>query len=249
MAEVGIASALIAARARLGWSREALAYHSGVSAAAIAQIESGRRKDVRLSSLSMLADALGVTIDYLARGATSATRPLLDHRALLYGSDDDLLLETIPYLLDGVERGEFVFVVTTSANVVLIRAALGTHADAVEFGDASAWYGSPLQALAAFREVREERCRAGAPWVRILGEPAWAGWSQSVQKAWIRCEATVNLELTSAPLTILCAYDERSAPRRLLADARRTHPTLQSGGDVQPSSDFCDPAEMLIGTA
>lgn len=249
MAEVGIASSLMAARARLGWSREALAYHSGMSAAAIAQIESGRRKEVRLSSLSMLADALGVTIDYLVRGAAADTRPLLDHRVLLYGSDEELLLGTVPYLLEGIERGEFVFVVTTSANIALLRDALGTDADPVEFADASTWYASPLQTLAAFREVREERCKAGAPWARILGEPAWAGWSRSGQKAWIRSEAALNLALTSAPVTILCAYDTRSTPRRVLVDVRRTHPTLQSGGDVQPSPDFCDPAEMLIGTA
>ena len=54
-----IGESLKAARERLGWSREALAYHSGVSWSAIAQIESGRRKDVRLSSLSALAEALG----------------------------------------------------------------------------------------------------------------------------------------------------------------------------------------------
>ena len=54
-----IAATLKTARDRLGWSREALAYHSGVSWSAISQIESGRRKDVRLTSLSALADALG----------------------------------------------------------------------------------------------------------------------------------------------------------------------------------------------
>jgi transcriptional regulator with XRE-family HTH domain len=248
MAEVGIASSLMAARARRGWSREALAYHSGVSGAAIAQIESGRRKDVRLSSLSMLADALGVTIDYLVRGAAE-TRPLLDHRVLLYGSEEELLLGAVPYLLEGIERGEFVLVVTTRANIALLRDALGTHADPVEFADASEWYSSPLQTLAAFREVREERCKAGAPWFRMLGEPPWAGWSRAGQKAWFRCEAAVNLTLASAPETILCAYDTRSTPRRVIFDARRTHPTLQSGNDTSPSPEFCDPAEMLIGIA
>ena len=69
MAEMVMASSLMAARTRLGRSREALAYHSGVSASAIVHRASGRRKDVRLSSLSLLADA---TID-LARGAAAAS--------------------------------------------------------------------------------------------------------------------------------------------------------------------------------
>ena len=63
----GQTQALRAARARAGWSRETLAHHSGVSWSAIAQIESGRRRDVRLSSLSALADALGVSVDELFR--------------------------------------------------------------------------------------------------------------------------------------------------------------------------------------
>jgi DNA-binding XRE family transcriptional regulator len=64
--EPSIAAALRRLRAEHGWSREDLAVHSGVSQAAIAQIETGRRIDVRLRSLVALADALGVSIDELA---------------------------------------------------------------------------------------------------------------------------------------------------------------------------------------
>lgn len=54
-----VGAALRLARVRVGWSREALAYHSGMSGAAIAQIESGRRQDIRLSTLAALAGAWG----------------------------------------------------------------------------------------------------------------------------------------------------------------------------------------------
>ena len=53
------------ARERVGWSREALAYHSGLSGAAIAQIESGRRREVRVTTLLALSRALEVSVDYL----------------------------------------------------------------------------------------------------------------------------------------------------------------------------------------
>ena len=71
---------LKAARGRLGWSRETLAHHSGVSWSAIAQIQSGRRKDVRLRSLSALAKALGVSVDYRIGAATATAPQLLEHR-------------------------------------------------------------------------------------------------------------------------------------------------------------------------
>jgi DNA-binding XRE family transcriptional regulator len=64
--EPSIAAVLRRTREERGWSREELAVHSGVSHAAIAQIESGRRVDVRLRSLVALADALGVSLDELA---------------------------------------------------------------------------------------------------------------------------------------------------------------------------------------
>jgi transcriptional regulator with XRE-family HTH domain len=71
---------LRAARERRGWSREVLAVQSGVSWSAIAQMESGRRKDVRLSTLTALSDALGVTVDYLAGRGGKPRHALFDHR-------------------------------------------------------------------------------------------------------------------------------------------------------------------------
>ncbi len=108
-----IGTSLKAARERAGWSRETLAHHSGVSWSAIAQIESGRRKDVRSSTLSALAEALGVSVDYLIGSATATAPRLLEHRLLTYGSDEEYLAVAIPFLADGVERSDPLLVVTT----------------------------------------------------------------------------------------------------------------------------------------
>jgi hypothetical protein len=40
-----------------------------------------------------------------------------------------------------------------------------------------------------------------------------------------------------------------SAPRRVLADAWRTRPRLQSGGNADPSAAFCDPVDVLLENA
>src|SRR5688572_21886214 len=111
-----IGNTLKAARGRLGWSRETLAHHSGVSWSAITQIESGRRRDVRSSSLAALADALGVSVDYLI-GTVAATTPQpFDHRLLIYRSDEDFLEAAIPFLSEGMEESsQYLLAVTTDA--------------------------------------------------------------------------------------------------------------------------------------
>jgi DNA-binding Xre family transcriptional regulator len=61
----GIGPILQRLREEKEWSREALAYHSGMSFAAIEQLETGRRQDPRLSTLIALARALGCRLDDL----------------------------------------------------------------------------------------------------------------------------------------------------------------------------------------
>src|SRR6202035_1380350 len=122
LSRVGVS--LKSARERAGWSREALAYRSGLSWAAIAQIESGRRREVRLSSLAALAGALGVSVDYLIGSDAAMESSVFEHLVLGYSSDQEFLAATFPFLAGGVERAEAVLAVTTHPNIALLRDAL-----------------------------------------------------------------------------------------------------------------------------
>ncbi len=241
-----IGRSLRAARERRGWSREALAYHAGVSWAAITQIESGRRIDVRLSSLVALARALGVGIDQLVR--TSEARPPdpLEHRALVYGSDEELVAELVPFLLEGVQRGEDPLVVITPARIRQLRDALGDAAEGVRFEDAAPWYSSPLATLDRYREYLDDRLAAGCLWLRIVGEPVWEGRSPAERREWTRYESLVNLSFASAPATLVCPYDRRTAPRAIVAHAERTHPELIAGGGATANARYETPESYLI---
>jgi|RhiMetdeSRZDD1v2_1073273.scaffolds.fasta_scaffold3795095_1 transcriptional regulator with XRE-family HTH domain len=55
-------------RERAGLSQHELARLSGVSRSAIAGVETGDRGDLSLANTIRIADALGITIDALARG-------------------------------------------------------------------------------------------------------------------------------------------------------------------------------------
>jgi transcriptional regulator with XRE-family HTH domain len=240
-----IGESLRAARARAGWSREALAYHSGVSWSAIAQIESGRRKDVRLSSLSALAEALNVSVDYLI-GAAATPPQLFEHRVLTYESDDEFVAGAMPFLAEGIEQSHGLLAVMTEAKTGILREALDDRSEQVEFMDWEDWYRSPKEALSRYGAFVTKRLEAGAVWIRIVGEAAWAGDTDAEIAAWTRYESLVNLAFASSPATIICTYDERSFPADVVADARRTHPTLTRGIDAIANPAYQDPEDFLV---
>ena len=246
MALSRVGASVRSARERAGWSREALAYRSGLSWAAIAQIESGRRREVRLSSLLALAHALGVSVDYLVGAEATVSPKLLRHRALIYGSDEEFLGCTVPFLVEGIARADSVLGVSTSRQILLLRDALRDEALHVEFRDSAEWLRSPAGALDNFRTFVKERFERGAPWIRILGEPVWAGRSGAEVIEWTRYEAMINLSLASSPVTFMCPYDERSVPEPILAGARQTHPEVAEAGTTTTSPSYREPEDFLL---
>jgi transcriptional regulator with XRE-family HTH domain len=245
MATSRVGAALRLARLRVGWSREALAFHAGVSGAAVAQIESGRRQDLRLSTLAALAAALGVSVDYLA-GTPTAAPPLFQHRVVTYGSDDAFLAAASPFLADGAAESQSLLAVTTPAKEELLRDSLGDQAASVEFADWDTWYQSPKHALDQYGDFVAKKSAAGAVWIRVVAEAAWANDTEAEIKEWTRYESLVNLVFASSPATILCTYDERTFPRDVLAGARQTHPELVHGHDAIPSRAYQAPEDYLL---
>jgi transcriptional regulator with XRE-family HTH domain len=246
MAESAVGSSLKAARQRLGWSREALAFHSGVSWSAISQIESGRRVDVRLSSLSALARALGVTTDYLGGSIAAGPPPQLEHRVLVYGSDDEYVATVAPFLQEGIERSDALLVVTTPRLLELIRRDLGAEVERGKLLDAADWYSSPLETLRRYRGFVDDSLEAGFKWVRIVGEPVWAGRSAAEVREWSRYESIINLSLAAAPATIVCPYDSRSVPANVMHDAECTHSEFAHAGGSAPSASYREPEDFLL---
>ena len=231
---------------RVGWNREALAYHSGVSWSAIAQIESGRRQDIHLSSLSALADALGVSVDYLVGSKATISPRLFEHRALTYGSDDEYVAGAVPFLMAGIEQAHCLLAVTTVPKMALLRDALGDGAEQVEFADWADWYRSPLEALSRFGAYVEDRFAGGAVWIRIVGDAGWSGQSPAEIAAWTRYESLVNLVFAPSPATIVCTYDTQSFPAEVVAEASCTHPHLVQGTDAAASTTYRAPEAFLL---
>jgi transcriptional regulator with XRE-family HTH domain len=217
-----------------------------VSWSAIAQVESGRRKHVRPRTLVALAAALGVTTDYLVRGRP-ASRPMLEHRALLYGNDAELLTIAVPFLSEAVAHGEGALAVTTARTIELLQEQLGENASSVEFVEHSHWYSSPLAALNKYRVFVDGCLDRGAPWVRFVGEPVWDGRTEAEARVWTRYESLLNLVFGASPVTILCPYDVRTLDPVILGHARATHPRTIERETVSASPQYIDPSGFVLG--
>jgi transcriptional regulator with XRE-family HTH domain len=240
-----IGTRLRAARSRRDWSREALAFHSGVSWSAIAQIEAGRRTNLRPSTLAALARALGVTIDYLVTGS-AASPPMGEHRALIYDSDEGFLAAAGPFLTDAIASSDPALVVTTEHNGQLVRDHLGPRAKEVEFADRSHWYSSPAETLTSYREFVNAKIQKGATWVRILGEASWAERTDSEARLWMRYESLVNLVFGAAPVSFLCPYDQRVVEPEIVERARETHPQTLERGSLASSAEYTNPGASIL---
>ncbi|HUE28003.1 MAG TPA: MEDS domain-containing protein [Solirubrobacteraceae bacterium] len=242
---IGIGSRVRAARDRLGWTREALAFQSGLSWAAITQVESGRRTNVRPGTLASLAGALGVSIDYLVAG-TPPGPVMLQHMALPYRSDDELRVQAGAFLAEGVERSEAVIAVTTAGAIELLREELGRSAQSVEFIDSRDYYSTPVAALEGYKSFAEAQLGRGVHWVRVLGEPVWDDQGTDQVRLWTRYESLLNLVFAAYPMTIVCPYDERVVAPEILAQAQFTHPNTLGGGQAIQSLEYADPARFAL---
>jgi transcriptional regulator with XRE-family HTH domain len=240
-----IGGRLKAARLRLAWSREALAYNAGLSWSAIEQIESGRRNNLTLKTLSGLSGALGVPIDYLVRGFAAPPR-LLKHLALFYDGDDGFASAACAFVVEGIEREEAVLVVTSEAHIDLLKGAAAEEANRIQFAEASHWYELPVPAMMAFRAFIEDALAQGHHWARIIAEPVqWSGSSESIGLL-DRCESVINLAFGSAPATILCPYNAQSIDERVVSDMKRIHPEVLEGNALIENPLYQDPSAFVI---
>jgi anti-sigma regulatory factor (Ser/Thr protein kinase) len=167
----------------------------------------------------------------------------LQHDALCFGSDDELVETVVPFLLDGLDPSDTAMAVCGARARSVLAAATGGD-PRVRFTDSSAIYRRAPQAILAIKELMEERVLAGAPRARIVGEVAF-GRTPADWLEWTRFEAVVNHALAAYPVTTICIYDAQRLAPEVLSVASQTHPVLRSGGERVLNPGFVDPGALL----
>ncbi|GAB3651722.1 anti-sigma factor RsbA family regulatory protein [Glycomyces tarimensis] len=165
-----------------------------------------------------------------------------EHPAMFYSDRDEYLAGTIPFIDEGLTAGDPVAVAVPEHNLESVRRALGISAERVllvNMSEAGANPGRIIpEVVRTFADAHPDRH------VRIIGEPIWPGRSELEYPACVQHEALLNLALNGRTVTKLCPYDTKSLDKRVITDARATHPVLIDRTGRHPSEHF-DPDRVL----
>ncbi|MFG2007106.1 anti-sigma factor RsbA family regulatory protein [Spirillospora sp. NPDC048911] len=158
------------------------------------------------------------------------------HPALFYRGAAEYLAGTVPFLREGLDAGEPVAAAVPEPNLALLRAELGAAASRVRLLDMGRAGRNPGRiipgVLRAFADAHPGRR------VRIIGEPIWAGRSDTEYPACLQHEALINLAFAGRAVSILCPYDAGALRPHVLADAAETHPVLVDAGGERASDRY-----------
>ena len=170
------------------------------------------------------------------------------HEALVYSSPDELAVAAVPFIREGLSRGEHQLVVLREAGRTILQRALGADAARIEFADAVTWYQSPEHAFQQYTRYLDEHLARGAPRVRVVAEVIWPQSSATADVAgWKRYEAGISAALAAVPVSFICTYDTQELPAGIITDARRTHPVLRNADGARPSGHYVQPATFVRG--
>src|SRR4051812_14044000 len=92
------------------------------------------------------------------------------HQALLYEGEDGFLDGTLPFVRDGIDAGEPVFVVVAAAKLQALQERLGPTPPTVRFADMSEVGRNPACIIPAWREF-VDAYRGTDRRLRGIGEP------------------------------------------------------------------------------
>jgi len=164
------------------------------------------------------------------------------HPALLYRDDQEYVAGTVPYIREGLAAGEPVAVAVPGRNLALIRDALGLDAERVLLRDMAVAGRNPGRiiptVLLAFAQAHPGRR------VRLIGEPIWAGRSDTEYPACAQHEALINAAFTGRAATILCPYNTDLLDPLWIEDAYRTHPVMIDANGRFDSVHYDDPVAV-----
>jgi anti-sigma regulatory factor (Ser/Thr protein kinase) len=159
------------------------------------------------------------------------------HEALFYGSGDEFMAGTLPFIRDAVEAEEPILVVLGERKIGALREALNGQADAVLFADMAEVGTNPARIIPAWQEFVATHGAKGRR-LRGIGEPIWAGRSAAELAECQRHEALLNVCFSDPDFWLLCPYDTAALSRAVLEEARRNHPFLSTGAVSEPSSAY-----------
>lgn len=178
-------------------------------------------------------------------GTSPATGDPPYHQALLYGSVDEFVGATVPFVEAGMRAGDEVVVASCREHFSALCERLDSgDAAAVDFHDADGKREPVVQLLGTWRERWRSSVHTGRR-VRAVHEPAVGSASPDEVRELCRSDTALNNLWRLPGVTLLCAFDRSLLGADLCRDVRRCHPDLLEGGRAHASTEYADPEEVL----
>jgi anti-sigma regulatory factor (Ser/Thr protein kinase) len=158
------------------------------------------------------------------------------HELAFYDGQPGFLDRALPYVRSGLAAGENVMVAAGSDQIESLRSGLGGDADGVTFADVTIVGRNPAAIIPLWSDFVARSAGRGC---RGLCEPAWPSRSAAALVECRNHEALVDVAFgEGTPWNLLCTFDARSLPDRVLADARATHEYVLNGDGSRPNSAY-----------
>ena len=182
------------------------------------------------------------------------------HVCSLYDSDDTLHATVSAYVLGGLAQKQRICYVVADDSVGLateiLRNAGVEVAQAVEAGQleirthAETYFADgdfdPRRMISYWQSATERSLQAGWTALRLLSDMSWSLIAPDHLGPAFEYEARINELPPETPLLMLCLYDRRRIPAKVLLDMLRTHPQIAVGRHLYSNPDYAPP-EMLLG--
>lgn len=170
----------------------------------------------------------------------SDTAATFRHEAIFYDGDDGFVARTMPFLREGIEGGEPIFVVVGAEKIARLRHELGPDADRIHFADMAGVGKNPARIIPAWTDFVDEAGAKGKPF-RGIGEPIWAARTSDELVECERHEALLNLAFDDGPAwRLACPYDTTTLASAVLEEAERNHPYLRDADGERLSQTYRD---------
>lgn len=161
------------------------------------------------------------------------TGSAFSHEVMFYEDEDQFLETTVPFIRRGLEDDEAMLVAVGKARIRLLEGELGDDAAEVRFADMVELGLNPARIIPAWRDFLDESLKPGRG-VRGIGEPIWAGRSDSELDECHRHEWLLNVAFGGGPgWSLLCPYDSTALDDDVLETARENHPHLRCSGTLE----------------
>ena len=182
-----------------------------------------------------------------------------DHVGLIYQSIAELLAVTVPFIKDGIARGERCVCIVDDRKIQQIVEALERAGVNVEHERrrGALWLLTPRDTylgtgefatnsmIALIRRLETEARADGFSALRLAGEPSWSVSPEPGSDRLIEYEALLNHLPTNSKSLILCMYNRARFSTPCIHDILRTHPVVILGDQVCPNSYYESPQTVL----